>query len=55
MSLCHTVIRAPIHRREVHFGIKSVAEVMAERRNVVQENAQVEVLPVVDLCKKSAK
>ena len=39
----------------VQFWIKSVAEVVAERWNVVQENTQVEVLPVVDLRKKSAR
>ena len=26
-----------VHRRVVHFGVKTVAEVVAERRNVVQE------------------
>ena len=38
----------------VQFWIKSVAEVVAERWNVVQENTQVEVLQLVDLSKKSA-
>ena len=42
-----------VHREVVHFGIKRVAEVVAERQNVVQEKyTDIEVLPVVDLCKK---
>ena len=38
----------------VHFRINGVAGAMAELRNV-QENTELEVLPIADLFKESAK
>ena len=59
VALPHCILEhLRVHRRVVHFGITSVEEVVAERRNVIllyKKNTQLEVLPVVHLCKKSAK